>query len=267
MTQAASQAATETSIEPMTVSMSGAERFGLLALLLVIGAGWGLTQPLSKIAVSEGYRHFGLIFWQFAVGSVILAVITIARRQKFPKGWAQWGFCALIAVLGTVLPNAAGFQAAVYLPAGIISVLLSLVPILAYPVALSFGTDQFHRMRLFGLLLGLVAVAFIALPQASLPDPGMLRYLPLALVAPLFYAFEGNIVARYGTQGLDPIQVLLGASLIGMVICAPLALFSGSWIDPRPPWGLPDMALIVSSIIHALIYSAYVWLVGRAGAV
>lgn len=32
-----------------------------LALLLA-GAGWGLTQPLAKIAVSEGYRQFGSRF-------------------------------------------------------------------------------------------------------------------------------------------------------------------------------------------------------------
>jgi hypothetical protein len=31
----------------------------LLAVLVTLGAGWGITQPLAKIAVSEGYRHFG----------------------------------------------------------------------------------------------------------------------------------------------------------------------------------------------------------------
>jgi hypothetical protein len=32
----------------------------------------------------------------------------------------------------------------------------------------------------------------------------MVWWLPVALVAPAFYAFEGNFVARYGTEGLDP---------------------------------------------------------------
>ncbi|MCP4818147.1 MAG: EamA/RhaT family transporter, partial [Shimia sp.] len=36
-------------------------------ILLAIGAGWGLTQPLTKIAVSEGYEPLGLIFWQLAI--------------------------------------------------------------------------------------------------------------------------------------------------------------------------------------------------------
>ncbi len=89
----------------------------------------------------------------------------------------------------------------------------------------------------------------------------------MALIAPAFYGLEGNVVARYGTAGLDPIQLLCGASIVGAGIALPLALLSGQWIDPRPPWGAPDVALILSSGIHALVYSAYVWLVGRAGAV
>lgn len=32
--------------------------------LLIMGIGWGATIPLTKVAVSEGYQEFGLIFWQ-----------------------------------------------------------------------------------------------------------------------------------------------------------------------------------------------------------
>ena len=55
--------------------------------------------------------------------------------------------------------------------------------------------------------------------------------------------------------------------MVGAVIALPLALVSGQWIDPRPPYGAPDWALIGSSVIHALVYSGYVWMVDRAGSV
>ena len=35
----------------------------------------------------------------------------------------------------------------------------------------------------------------------------------------------------------------------------------------KPPWGLPDGALVLSAVVHAMVYSGYVWMVGRAGAV
>ncbi|MEM6594831.1 MAG: DMT family transporter [Pseudomonadota bacterium] len=243
------------------------EKLFLFAALVAFGAGWGLTQPLTKIAVSEGYRHFGLIFWQLALTCALMTLIAVAARRKLVLSAPAIRVYLVIALIGTVLPNAASYQAAVYLPSGIISILLSLVPMFALPVALALGNDRFEPRRLIGLILGLIAVILIALPETSLPDRAMLAFLPLAIIAPLFYAFEGNYVARWGTAGLDAVQVMQGASLIGMLVALPLALGSGQWIDPRPPYGMPDVALMLSAVIHGLVYTGYVWIIGRAGSV
>lgn len=243
------------------------DRAGLTAVLICLGAGWGITQPLTKIAVSEGYRHFGLIFWQLVIGAALLALVNRGRGRGLPMGGRALRLYALIAVLGTILPNAASYEAARHLPAGVLSVTIAAVPMFAFPIALLLGSDRFQWGRLGGLLCGLAGVALLAGPEAGLPDPAMAAFLPLALVAPAFYALEGNIVARWGTGGLDPVQLLLGASVVGAVLVAPLAMLSGHWIDPRPPWGAPDAALVLASVVHALVYASYVWLVGRAGAV
>jgi len=112
-----------------------------------------------------------------------------------------------------------------------------------------------------------LGVSLIAFPEASLPDRAMVAILPLALIAPLCYAIEGNVVAKWGTGGLDPVQLLCGASCLGTAIALPLALSTGQFIDPRPPYILADLAFLLSSLIHVSVYITYVWLVGRAGAV
>lgn len=248
----------------MTASPGAPALFGVLA---VLGAGWGMTQPLAKIAVSEGYGHFGLVFWQLAIGASFLGVITLIRGTGLPTGRRHLRLYSIIALLGTVLPNSASYQAAVHLPAGVIAILLSLVPMFAFPVALALAVDRFSWPRLLGLVCGLLGVIAIVGPETSLPDAAMAAFIPLALIAPFFYGLEGNVVAKWGTEGLDAVQVLFGASLMGAVIALPLAVGSGQWIDPRPPWGAPDLALIASSMIHAVVYCGYVWLVGRAGPV
>ena len=48
-------------------------------------------------------------------------------------------------------------------------------------------------------------------PKTSLPDPAMTIYVFIMLLAPLLYAMEGNIVARWGTFGLDPFRTIVGA--------------------------------------------------------
>lgn len=242
-------------------------RAGLVLGLVMMGAGWGLTQPLTKVAVSGGYRGFGIIFWQFLIGAVVLAALTVPRGRGLPLGGAQLRLYLVIAVIGTLVPNAATYHAAIVLPAGILAIVISLVPMLAFPIALLMGLDRFGPVRLAGLMLGLGGVAMIALPGTSLPDRAMVAALPVALVAPLFYALESNVVAKWGTFGLDPFQVLLGGSILGMLLAAPVALATGQWITPALPLTLPDGAIILSSTIHALAYAGYVGMVGRAGPV
>ena len=237
------------------------------AMLLGMGLGWGLTQPLGKIAASSGHKPFGLIFWQLMVCTLVLGGLTFFRGKRLAATPAALRFYVVVAVLGTLVPNATFYISVTRLPSGIMSILISLVPLLAFPIALVLGMDQFSPRRLGGLALGLVGVLLIALPSASLPDPAMAAFLPLAMVGPLFYALESTYVARVGTAGMDAVQAMFGASLVGLILCVPVMLAFGHWFAMPVPPGRVEWALIGSSALHALLYTAFVWLAARAGAV
>ena len=239
----------------------------LFLVLALMGAGWGMTQPLAKIAVSQGYRAFGLIFWQLAIGAMALGAILRLQGHHIRWDTSALRIYVIIALIGTVLPNSASFEAARHLPSGLISILLSLVPMFAFPIALALGVETFSRKRFFGLLLGLIGVLIIVAPDTSLPERAMILFIPVALIAPAFYALEGNVVARWGTAGLSPVEVLFGASLVGLVLATPLTIFTSTFINPFVAWGAPEWALLASSLIHVSVYTTYVWLVGRAGPV
>ena len=106
-----------------------------LAMLIVLGGAWGMTMPLTKIAVSTGYKHFGLLFWQMAIGVVVMSAIALLRGTRLPMGVPQVRIYVLIALIGSVLPNTASYQAAVHLPSGVMSILLSMIPMWAFPIA------------------------------------------------------------------------------------------------------------------------------------
>lgn len=235
-------------------------------MLVAIGAAWGTTQPLGKIAVSGGHGLFGIIFWQLAVGALLLGAMALPGG-RFRPGWRGLGLAATIAIIGTLIPNTSFYISVERLPAGIMSILIATVPILAFPMALALGMDRVSPARLAGLGCGIAGVALIALPEASLPDPAMVAFLPVALIGPIFYAIEGNVVARVGTLGMTAVQTMALVSAVGAVLVLPVTLATGQFIDPLSPWGRPHWAILAGSAAHALAYAGYVWLAARAGAV
>ena len=234
-------------------------------ILILLGAGWGVTLPLTKIAVSTGHGYFGLIFWQLVIGAAAMALLSVIRGIGLPLNRKAAFVYLVIALIGTVIPNSASYQAIAHLPAGLVSVFMSLIPMISFPIALGLGLEVFSLRRFLGLLAGLAGILLITHPDASLPDQALLVWIPLALVASFCYAFEGNFVAKWGTAGADAIQVLFGASLIGALITLPLALGTGQFVSPFRPWGDAEWALVAASVVHVVVYAAYVWLVGRAG--
>lgn len=235
--------------------------------LVLMGAGWGATQPLAKIAVSTGYKYFGLLVWQQVIGAVLMILVCMWRRTPLPRDAASLRAYLVIALIGSVLPNSLSYQAAVQLPAGVMSLLLSVIPMFAFCIALLIGNERFAWRRLGGLFFGLIGVLIIVLPSVDLGEAVPIGWAAVYLVVAFFYAFEGNYVAKWGVAKLDPFQLMLGASLVGLVIVFPLMLATGQSIVPEWPLPISQGALVASSLVHVFVYASYVWLVGRAGAV
>lgn len=244
--------------------MSG--RLWPVLVLLACGTAWGTTQSFSKIAVSTGHGHFALIFWQLVIGLLILGPLAVAAGLR-PVGRRQLGWAVMIAFLGTIVPNTAFYVSIARLPAGIMSILIATVPLIAFPMAIVLGMDRFSALRMAGLLCGIAGVALIALPEASLPGgAAMAAFIPLAMIGPLFYAIEGLIVARTGTPGMSAVQAMALVSALGAVIMLPVVWATGQWFDPFP-LGRAEFGLIANSVAHAFAYAGYIWLAPKVGAV
>lgn len=235
--------------------------------LVLMGVAWGVVFPVTKIALSTGHSPFGIMVWQTVVGIVLMGAITLFRGKKLVFSTRYLLLFVVIAVMGAVVPNYFSYTATAELPAGIMAILIALVPLFAMPIALLMGFERPKMLRLLGLGFGAVAVFLLIGPEASLPDPAKYGFVLLGMLAPLAYAIEGNFLQWIGDQDIDPFQILFGASLIGLAISLPIALGLGVMITPFQPWGAPEWAIVGASVVNQIAYVGYIWLVGRAGAV
>ena len=239
----------------------------LVAALVLIAAIWALTFPLTKIAVLGGYRNFGIIFWSSTITVFVLGSIVAIRGLALPLHPAALLRYVFVALFGTVFPSAASYTATEHLPAGVITVCMSMVPLLSLPLAISLGLDRATPGRILGLALGLSGVLMITLPAASLPGSAQAGYVLLAMLAVLLYAIEGVGVGRLGRAGLDPIQLLLGASIIAAIVTLPIALVAGTFIIPVLPFSTAEVAVVLSGLANTAAYVGFVWMIGKGGAV
>ena len=242
-------------------------RFNLTIILLIVGVSWGLTAPLSKIAVSTGHHYLGLLIWQIIIMILSLGLIQIFRKKKLPLNLNCFWRYVLVALLGTILPNSIMYKAYFHLQSGIMSILVSIVPMIAFLLVLVLKMEKFEIRRFLGVLFGIFAIILIVFPKLDLGYIGEVGWILLALLSPLCYAIEGVWINKIGIAKLDPIEVILGASILGFFILMPIVALNGYWITPYRVWGPAEFAITASSLIHSLIYISYIWLIGKAGVI
>lgn len=220
-----------------------------------------------KIAVDAGHHPLGLICWQLGVSVIILGIYLLIKGERYTPDKPTLLYIVIIAFLGTLIPNTFQILAFRHLPAGVMAIIISTVPIVSLLVALLVRMEKFSWKRSLGVLLGVLALVLIAIPDASLPDPSKAPWLLVALVAPVCYAIEGNFVAARAPAQLSAATVLFLASLFGFAFLQPLVIFAQWDISVSLPLDKSRLALLGSSVGHVVAYGGYLWLLSRAGAV
>ena len=143
-------------------------RFNLTLILLIVGVSWGLTAPLSKMAVSTGHHYLGLLIWQIIIMIFSLGLIQIFRKKKLPLNLNCFWRYIVVALLGTILPNSIMYKAYFHLQSGIMSILVSIVPMIAFLLVLVLQMEKFEIRRFLGVLFGIFAIILIVFPKLDL---------------------------------------------------------------------------------------------------
>jgi len=209
-----------------------------------------------------------MIFWQMVVIAVMGFALQIRSGQWRGLGRRDLGVFAGVAILGTLFPAAIQFTAIANLPAGIMAIVIALVPIFIMPIALLTGKESFAWIRVAGVLIGLFAILMLIGPPDSLPDQSKAIFVLLAILAPLSYAFEDNFIAYFGLGQMSANQVLCGSSLFGLICLTPYMVYHGTYFSPfTSGTNMNDAAMIISAVMHCLAYGTFIWMIGVAGPV
>jgi len=237
------------------------------AALLVMGAAWGLSFSFARIVVQAGGTPFGITFWQSVVCGGVLLAYTLARRRPLPMTRRHLGIYVIVALLGASVPNSLFYFAAPYVQAGVLSITVTLIPIITYAVAMMIGTERLSAIRATGVVCGAVAIGFLVVPESSLPSRAAIPWVLLACISAVCYALENIYLARPSLQDIGPVRTACGMNLFAALIMLPVAVGTNQMFLPAFPFGTVEWTIIGLGLINAIAYTTFIMVIGLAGSV
>ena len=233
--------------------------------MLFMGILWGVSFSVAKIAINAGGTPMGVAFWQAVIASVLLLTFTLLRRRPMSLGREQLRFYSVVGLLGIAIPGVCFYLATPHLPAGILAITVTLVPILTYCLALSLRLEQISWRRVTGIIFGACAILMLVAPESSLPSRSAVPWLLLACVSPLCLAAQNILLARWQIAGLGPIRTACGMNLAAAVILLPVTAVNGDLFLPEFPFGTIEWGVVGLALIATIAYTMFVMTIDRAG--
>lgn len=241
----------------------------VLPYLLMLGCGviWGMTFSLARIATFEAAHPLSLTFWVVLLGGLLLLVFCLLRGGSLRLNRADLKHCVVISLFGSTIPSSLYFYAAPKVPAGVLAITVAFMPILTHAGSWLLGVDPFSRWRTLGVALGFCAIALLVLPQSSLPEPHMARWVLVALLAALCYAVENIYVDVCIPRRADLSALLTVALLLAALMLAPLVFATGIFRPISLPLDSSELAILSMAVVSCSVYAMFLHLVKMSGAV
>lgn len=239
-----------------------------LCLLILLGFIWGSGYSIARFATTHGVSALGYAFWQTWGPAVFLLGLSALRRQALRlQELSYLRYYLVTGILGIAIPNTLMYYAASHLPAGILAVIMNVVPIMMYPLALLLRVESFHLWRILGVLVGVMGMMSLVLPKASLPDTAALPWALLCLISPLCFALCAIYASRYRPAQCTSLGLAAGMLLMAAISLTPIVFARAAFFSLTQQFGAADFAVILEIILSSIGYVLLFDLLKYAGPV
>ena len=241
----------------------------MLPLILLLGGEicFGATFSITRLAMDEGIPFFAYTFWS-SFGAAILLFPVILVRREFPKlSKPHLLFYLASGIFGLAFPYTMLAIVAPNIPPAVLSLVITLAPILTYILAIGLRLDRLKYIRVVGIAAGVGGVLCILLPETSLPDPSAWIWMVIALTVPFSFAIMAILAALIRPSNAGSYDSAFALLIVATLIMTPIMAATGQlWIFSGP-MSIGDWALIIYMVVNAGFYVVLYEVVRLAGPV
>src|SRR5712692_4991080 len=231
---------------PMATSSTRSAAFAMLCLI------WGSTWLAIRIGL-EGAPPFLSAALRFAVASVVLVLLGVVFRSKWPQNRTEW---ALVGFVGIVLFTAD--YGLIYwgenngVESGLSAILFATFPLQTAIVANAYlKAERFTVQKLLGIAVGFGGVVLIF--RSQLGTAGVEKVFPmLSIVLAATCASFATVAVKRCGHDTEPISFNATAMAVGAAALAVVSLVA------REPWGIPTWPQGLGAILYLAVAGSVV---------
>ena len=223
-----------------------------IALLFVLSSLWALHFSLVKLVEADD-SPLTILVSLLAVLCALFFILLLLQNKLFKFTFKKSLFFSVAGMFAYIIPLSVEFIVAPKIEAGILTLIVSAVPVFTLIVIWIFRLLNVTVKLVIGTLSGLVGL--LILFYGNNDNTSVSIWTVYALIIPLSYAFDAIFMEKFWPRNLDSTQVAFGETTASLIFVILLSIFYGNKYYDHFQW-----FTIPSFWILAFVTFIEVWL-------
>ena len=223
-----------------------------IVLLFVLSSLWALHFSLVKLVEADD-SPLTILVALLAVLCALFFILLLFQNKLFKFTLKKSLFFSVAGMFAYIIPLSVEFIVAPKIEAGILTLIVSAVPVFTLIVIWIFRLLNVTIKLVIGTLSGLAGL--LILFYGNNDNTSVSIWAVYALIIPLSYAFDAIFMEKFWPRNLDSTQVAFGESTASLIFVILLSIFYGNKYYDHFQW-----FTIPSFWILAFVTFIEVWL-------
>ena len=234
-----------------------------IALLFVLSSLWALHFSLVKLVEADD-SPLTILVSLLAVLCALFFILLLLQNKLFKFTLKKSLFFSVAGMFAYIIPLSVEFIVAPKIEAGILTLIVSTVPVFTLIVIWIFRLLNVTIKLVIGTLSGLAGL--LILFYGNNDNTSVSIWTVYALIIPLSYAFDAIFMEKFWPRNLDSTQVAFGETTASLIFVILLSIFYGNKYYDHFQWFTISSFWILAFVTFIEVW-LFFYILNKVGAV
>ena len=234
-----------------------------IALLFVLSSLWALHFSLVKLVDADD-SPLTILVALLAVLCALFFILLLFQNKLFKFTFKKSLFFSVAGMFAYIIPLSVEFIVAPKIEAGILTLIVSAVPVFTLIVIWIFRLLNVTVKLVIGTLSGLAGL--LILFYGNNDNTSVSIWTVYALIIPLSYAFDAIFMEKFWPRNLDSTQVAFGETTASLIFVILLSIFYGNKYYDHFQWFTISSFWILAFVTFIEVW-LFFYILNKVGAV